>query len=124
MYLCLQVCGYVGCFRSAQSWLNRRNLSPRTSTHSKTEWVWHIECSSQEHHTVTLTHSSLGTRINIPLTALIAGDVKLLPHDFYHIGEVKKCRSRRYEDGRDHHEVCDSMQQPIYGELRIPMLYM
>jgi hypothetical protein len=71
------------------SWLRRRNLSPASeatapsSKDASTEWTWHVNSPAAAlSSSVTVTHCS-GARVDIPLAALVSGDMRLLPVDYY-----------------------------------------
>jgi hypothetical protein len=73
------------------TWLGHMHLSPelvQTSQCSTTQakWVWGIREAESGDFMVFLQHSS-EVKVDIPLTALVAGDMELLPTQFF------ECRS-------------------------------
>lgn len=89
---CLQqVSGHVSTLRDVMTWLGHMHLSPelvQTSQCSTTQakWVWGIREAESGDFMVFLQHSS-EVKVDIPLTALVAGDMELLPTQFF------ECRS-------------------------------
>jgi len=84
---CLQqVSGYVSSLRDVMTWLGHMHLSPEFGqssgqSASQTKWMWGINESEEKDFIVHLVHSS-DVRVDIPLAALVSGDMEFLPNQF------------------------------------------
>jgi hypothetical protein len=85
-----QISGYVSVLRDCITWLAHINLSPERISPCEnkiaTKWIWGVSESQIKDQKcrefLVYLHHLTHIRVNIPLGALVSGDMNLLPPEF------------------------------------------